>query len=79
MKAANTHPMHPFQVFPDAVFGDVAIHPVPPYAGLCFIRWANKISMEDFVVYLLCISVNKKENKHKKHACLMHEIEFKIN
>ena len=32
LEAANAHPVHPLQVQLDAFLGDVAVHPVPPYA-----------------------------------------------
>ena len=35
LKAAQTCAMHPFLVELDSIFGDVAVHPVPPHAGAC--------------------------------------------
>ena len=38
--AAYADTVHPFDILADAVFGDVAIHPVPPHARTSLLRWS---------------------------------------
>ena len=38
LESAKADAIHPLNVFECTVFGDVSVHPMPPYAGLCLGR-----------------------------------------
>ena len=38
LETTDADAVHPFQIELDALFGDVAVHPVPPHAGLGGVR-----------------------------------------
>jgi hypothetical protein len=55
--------MHPFKVFADAIFGNVAVHPMPPYAGHCGVGWCNETNIQCVFedVFFVC---EKAANEH---------------
>ena len=46
LESAQSGALHPFEIELDAVLGDIAVHPVPPYAGLGAFRRILKAALQ---------------------------------